>query len=133
VAGVNLKITIKGIDKLKKKLDTPTIKKPLDDGIKKIALVLEGLIKKSTVVDTGRLRSSITATTTAEFSKVATNVNYASHVEFGNERMDARHMEGGTKVLGGLGMFGFGLQELNKKMGNLVKDIGSKIETKFSS
>ena len=132
MAGVNLKITIKGVDKLKQKLDTPTIKKPLDDGIKKIALVLEGLIKKSTVVDTGRLRSSITATTTSEFSKVATNVNYASHVEFGNERIDARHMEGGTKVFG-QGMFGFGLELLQKKMGNLVKDIGKKIETKFSS
>ena len=127
----NLQIILKGAEQLKKKLDTPTIKKPLDDGIKKIAYTLEGLIKEATVVgETGYLLSGTHTQITSQFAKVGTNVPYAPFVEYGTERMEARHMEGGTKRLG-KGMFTYGIEQLQKKMGDLLKGIALNIEKKF--
>lgn len=126
-----LSIKLIGAEKLSKKLKPETITKPLSEGLKKITLSLEGLTKKATVVDTGRLRSSIVSEVAAEFGKVATNVSYAEAVEFGTAKMEARHMEGGTKVFG-IGMFAYGLKQLKGKMGNLLKGIGIAIEKRFN-
>ena len=87
-----------------------TVSKPLDDGIRRITLKYNGLVKKATVVDTGRLRSSIHQEMHPFRASVGTNVEYAHAVEYGQQRdrgyMAARHMEGSRKVLG-MGMFAY--------------------------
>ena len=122
-------VKIQGMDELQRKLKPDTVKRPLDAGIKKIALTLEGLVKKGTVVDTGRLRSSI-FTQYGATTLVGTNVEYAPFVEYGTAKMEARHMEGSAKITG-KGMFAYGLEQLKQKMGDLLKGISIQIDRKW--
>ena len=124
-----LKIKMVGLDKLNKKLGEG-VGKPLGEGLKKIVFTLEGETKKATVVDTGMLRSSIFSKYGVSGGMVGTNLHYAEAVEYGTPRMAARHMEGGTKVLG-QGMFGFGFERLKKVMATLLKGIAVNIERKW--
>lgn len=120
-----------GADKLAKKLtDKDTIGKPVASGIKKIALKYAGMVKKATVWKTGELRSSITQEIGATSARVGTQVQYAPFVEWGTSRMEARHMEGGTKRLG-QGMFGFALGLLREWMDKEGHDIHVEIEKRF--
>jgi len=125
-----LNIKILGMDKLLGKLKGDTVKKPLDDGIKKITYSLEAEVKKATVVDTGVLRSGTFSQFGTGTAMVGTNVKYAPFVEYGTAHMEARHMEGGSKVLG-TGMFAYGLEQLMKKMGDLLHKLGLNIEQKW--
>ncbi|MCH7764714.1 MAG: HK97 gp10 family phage protein [Candidatus Marinimicrobia bacterium] len=125
-----LSFKIIGLAALTKKLGSDTVKKPLGEGIKKIVFTLEGEVKKATVIDTNRLRSSIFSKYGASEGMVGTNVQYAPFVEYGTRHMEARHMEGGRKELG-QGMFGFGLEQLQKKMSGLLKAIGVQIENRW--
>lgn len=127
-----LNFKIIGLEALQKKCSADTVKKPLTDGIKKIVFALEGEAKRATVVDTGRLRSSIFSRYGATEGMVGTNVEYAPFVEYGSEKIEARHMEGGTKVLG-QGMFSFALESIRKKMADFLKNIGVQIENKWGS
>jgi len=127
--GFGLKIL--GLKELQKKLKPSTIKKPLGDGVKKIVFTLESEVKKATVVDTGLLRSSITSELIEDGGKVGTNVEYATFVEYGSQKMEARHMEGGRKVLGRGGMFVYGFRQLQEKMGDLLKGIGASIQARW--
>lgn len=126
--GVTMEIV--GLDQLKKKLNEKNVIDPLNDGIRKATLLLDREVKQATVVDTGRLRSSMTSQFGAGFGQVGTNVEYASVVEFGSGNIQARHMEGGTKVLGE-GMFAFGLSKLKDKMKDLLGDIANSIEARW--
>ncbi len=137
--GVTMEII--GLDKLKKKLQPKNIEQPLNDGIKKATLLLDREVKMATVVGTaestgipgyvgGRLRSSMTSQFGAGFGQVGTNVKYAPLIEFGSDWMQARHMEGGTKILGE-GMFAFGLRKLSGKMKDLLGDIANSIEARW--
>lgn len=127
---IGVTLSIVGLDKLKKKLNKKNVKQPLNDGVKKATLLLDREVKQATVVDTGRLRSSMTSQFGAGFGQVGTNVEYASIVEFGSDKMPARHMEGGTKVLGE-GMFAFGLRKLTGKMKDLLGDVAKNIEARW--
>ena len=127
---IGVTLSIIGLDKLKKKLQEKNVTQPLNDGIKKATLLLDREVKQATVVDTGRLRSSMTSQFGAGFGQVGTNVEYASVIEFGSAKMPARHMEGGTKVLGE-GMFAFGLRKLTGKMKELLGDVANAIETRW--
>lgn len=118
------------MDKLQKKLSGDTIKKPLDDGVKKITYALEAEVKKATVVDEGILRSGIFSRFGGGTSEVATNVRYAPFIEYETANMEARHMEGSSKVLG-TGMFAYGLEQLKKRMGDLLHKLGLNIEQKW--
>lgn len=126
--GMSLKIL--GMKELGKKLQSSNITKPLGEGIKKIVMTLDREVKMATVVDTGRLRSSITSEFAADSGKVGTNVEYATFVEYGTQKMEARHMEGGSKRFG-MGMFAFGFKQLQEKMGDLIKGIGIAIEKRW--
>jgi len=126
--GVTLQII--GLDKLKKKLQEKNVTQPVNDGIKKATLLLDREVKQATAVDTGRLRASMTSQFGAGFGQVGTNVAYAPFVEFGTAKMEARHMEGGTKVLGE-GMFAFGLRKLTGKMKELLGDVANAIEARW--
>ena len=110
--------------------DAGSVKKPLENGIKRLTLKLEGEAKKATVVDTGRLRSSMTHRFMGQGAEIGTNVQYASYVEYGTEKMEARHMEGATKVFG-LGMLGYAVERIKewakKEGGDIAKNIAEKI------
>ena len=138
---IGVTLSIIGLDKLKKKLQSKNVTDPLNDGVRKATLLLDREVKMATVVGTaestgipgyvgGRLRSSMTSQFGAGFGQVGTNVVYAPIVEFGAGNMQARHMEGGTKVLGE-GMFAFGLRKLTSKMKDLLGDIANAIETRW--
>ena len=111
-----------------------TVRGPMDKGVRDITLKMERLTKKATVVDTGRLKSSITHRITQSRGYVGTNVNYASFVEYGTGKSKpankGRHMEGGSKRFG-LGMFGYGLEQLHKWLGKAEDNIARDIERKF--
>ena len=126
--GVTMKII--GLDKLTKKLDKKNVIDPLNDGVKRATFLLEREVKMATVVDTGRLRASITSQLGVGFGQVGTNVEYAPVVEFGRGKLQSRHMEGGTKVLGE-GMFTFSLVKLSGKMRDLLGDVANSIEARW--
>ena len=126
--GVTLQIV--GLDKLKKKLNEKNVTQPLDVGIKKATLLLDREVKMATVVDTGRLRASMTSQFGAGFGQVGTNVQYAPIVEFGAGNIQARHMEGSAKVLGE-GMFSFALKKLAGKMKDILGDVANAIEARW--
>jgi phage gpG-like protein len=110
--GISLNLKLIGAAKLIRTLNSSkTIKTPVSKGISKIALYYAGLAKKATVVDTGRLRSSISQQIGPTSATIGTNVKYASFVEYGTEKMTARHMEGAVKVLG-KGGFTYALEQL---------------------
>tara|TARA_Y100000310_G_C20514878_1_gene730680 strand:+ start:133 stop:537 length:405 start_codon:yes stop_codon:yes gene_type:complete len=117
---------VKGLAVIKR-LQNPNVKSPAEDGVRKIAIRLEAETKKATVVDTGRLRASITHRPLGMGAEVGSNVKYASFVEYGTDKMAARHMEGGRKVLG-LGMLGYALGVLK----SWVADQGSEIAKKIA-
>ena len=131
---IKLNIKMIGAKVLDKKLQPEAIQKPMADGLKKIAILLERLVKQATVVDTGILRASITRKVGGSpgklWAKVGTSVEYGKFVEFGTNKMEARHMEGLTKVLGE-GMFTYSLVQLKKKMGGQLRKIGVGIEARF--
>ena len=127
-----LNIKIIGLEALHEKCSKETIKKPLTDGIKKLVFALEREVKTSTVVDTDRLRSSVFSKYGDNKGMVGTNVQYAPFVEYGTARMEARHMEGGGKVLG-QGMFSYATEQIKKKMSGFLKEIGAHIEQRWGS
>jgi phage gpG-like protein len=104
------------------------------DGIRNITLKMEALTKKATVVDTGRLRASITHKITQRSGIVGTNVKYAEFVEYGtvisNPPHKGRHMEGALKRFG-LGMFGYALEKLKQYLDKAGGSIARDIERKF--
>ena len=113
------------------------VTKPLSDGIKKLTLKTEGEAKKATVVDTGRLRASITHRYSGMSASVGTNVQYASFVEFGTAKSKppnvGRHMEGGAKVFG-VGMLGYAIEVTKewarKQGGEIAKNIANRLTLK---
>ena len=128
---IGMSVVLKGAAPLIKALgNSDTIKKPLDKGIRKIALYYEGLVKKATVVDTGRLRSSITHQINQSTAVIGTNVNYAQFVEYGTQNMEARHMEGGSMKLG-QGMFAYALGLLHTWLGHDSHNIHKEIDKEF--
>ncbi|KKN03670.1 hypothetical protein LCGC14_1105330 [marine sediment metagenome] len=107
-----------------------TIAKPLDNGIRRITLQYENLVKKATVVDTGRLRSSIHHELNPKRASVGTNVQYAQFVEYGTSKMEARHMEGSAKVLDE-GMFAHAWGKLKDWLSKGKHDIQVDIDKEF--
>ena len=105
--------------------------KPIGDNLNKLATKVEALAKKSTVVDTGRLRSSIIhSMPTKESALIGTNVEYAEMVEYGTAKMEARHMEGGSKVLGE-GMFTFTLGNMQTELKDFEASVIKEVKDRF--
>lgn len=65
-------------DEVSNKLDNA-----LKVALEEIGLTAEGFAKKKCPVDTGRLRNSISHTSTEDTAYVGTNVEYAVYVEMG--------------------------------------------------
>ena len=104
----------------------------LSDNLNKLGLRFEALAKKATPVDTGRLRSSITTQTFADYATVGTNVEYASYIEYGTDKMEARHVWGGQSRVLGQGPFAFALEQFKQGVKNGAKEIARDIENKFN-
>lgn len=69
------------------------VKNGLKDAIKECAFAIERDAKKNCPVDTGRLRASITTDTTKiddYEATVGTNIEYATHVEYGTRKQSAK-------------------------------------------
>ena len=130
MAGIETRIEVKGIEELNKKLQPKTVKEPLADGIRKITLELDRTAKMATPVDTGFLGASITNEIAPEYGRIMIQTDYASFVELGTKKMEARHVEGSKRVHG-LGMFGYAIQVISKKMGDFMKELGINIERKM--
>ena len=126
-----MELRITGIDELKRKLKPANVKKPALDALRRIVLKLESIIKAHTVVDTGRLRASILSRFQGEGAYVATNVNYAAAVEYGQQRgnrwFESRYWSGTTKVLGEGGSFTYGVNHLQDTLTEEEKKIASEI------
>ena len=132
MAGIETRIEVKGTEELNKKLQPKTVKEPLADGIKKITLALDREAKMATPVDTGILGASISSEIAPEYGRIMTQMSYASFVEYGTKKMEPRHVtEGSTKRVYGLGMFGYAIQIISKKMGDFMKELGINIERKM--
>ena len=125
-----LSLKVIGLEKVIGKLGKDTVNKPLKSSLKRITLKLEELVKKATVVDTGMLRSSIVSEVQPLFGRVSSITEYVTDVEYGTPKMEARHMEGATKVFG-LGMFGYGLEQLKEKLKEEGDDLAKGIELEF--
>jgi len=146
--GIGLTLKFIGGKKLLTALNSSkTIGKPLDNGIRKITLYYEGLVKKATPVKEGRLRASITHKFTARRATVGTNVKYAAPIEYGHKQqvgrfvpaigarlvapfVEARHMEGGNKVLGE-GMFSYAWGQFKDWLSKGKHDIHVEIDKEF--
>ena len=133
MAGVETQIEVKGVEELNKKLQPETVKQPLSDGIKKITLALDREIKvASPVGPSGLLGATISNEIAPEYGKITANQSYASFVEYGTKKMEPRHVtEGSTIRAYGLGMFGYAMQVIQKKMGEFMKELGINIERKM--
>ena len=116
-----------------------TVSKPAQDGTKKLALQAKAQLIKSTVVAEGTARSNIVAAPIqyAAFTAVVTHgtgpgSSYIPFLESGTSRMEARHMEGATKVIGkGKGMFTYVKEWLDKKVNDAAKSMAKDIEDKL--
>lgn len=128
---VGISILITGATRLTKTLaSSNTVGKPIDKGIHKIALYYEGLVKRHTVVATGRLRSSVTSVINPPMATIGTNVQYAQFVEYGTSKMEARHMEGSSKMFG-KGAFTYALELLHTWLGRDSHNIHKEIDKEF--
>lgn len=103
---------------------------PLKELLTKAALIVEAETKKATPVDTGRLRASwhrsIAPGTRPMWSKVESNVYYASFVEYGTQKMAARHVVGGSRVYG-KGMMAYAIEKTKGQIARLVADVANRI------
>ena len=120
------------------------VKKPVEDNLSKLALKIERNAKMATVVDTGRLRASIGGGSYrggsypkgfgiekgADFVRVGTNVEYAEFVEYGTYKMEARHMVGGTKILGE-GMFDYVIRQMESDLKDFEVKVVKETEGEF--
>lgn len=108
------------------------VKKPVESNLPKLALKIERNVKMATVVgESGRLRASMTRSMpTKESALIGTNVEYAEFVEYGTYKMEARHMEGGFKVLGE-GMFAYTLRRMEPDLKDFEVKIAREVEGEF--
>jgi phage gpG-like protein len=100
-----VEVEITGLDPIVTGMESNAPEKAIKDNLTNTILKIETKAKQSTVVDTGRLRASITHSISDTFASVGTNVEYAPFIEYGHlsrgqSFVPPRHMEGATKVLG---------------------------------
>lgn len=140
---------IRGKEELERKLQPATIKKPIEEGIKKIVAWILAYVQRSTPVDTSRLRSSITQTVSEDEGKVDTNVQYAPFVEYGHSQEVGRFVyaigkrlvapwvppsrvaPGTSMRYRDMGPFTYTLQEAKVKIEDWLKEIGVAIKKRF--
>jgi len=127
-----------GLELAKKYQEGDVVKTSTIDPFTKLVLRIEGEAKKATVVDTGRLRASIShrIITEGQSAAVGTVVQYAPFIEFGavhgHTFVPPRHMEGASKELG-KGMFAFTIEQLSDALSEYEVKVVSNIEKEMSN
>ena len=82
--GINITMRLEGGKRLERAFKDPRlVQGPIREFLEKSGRTVEGKAKENVVVDTGRLRSSITTEVRTDRAIVGSNVKYAPHVEFG--------------------------------------------------
>lgn len=104
----------------------------ISDNVSNMGMRFEALAKKATPVDTGRMRASITSQNQGQQTVVGTNVEYASFVEYGTSKMDARHVEGAQARVLGVGPFTYAMEQFKSGIKNGAKEIAKDIEGRFA-
>lgn len=104
----------------------------VSNGVQNMGIRYQALVMKATPVDTGRLRASITSENHGMHTAVGTNVEYASFVEYGTSKMEARHVEGGQGRVLGKGMFNYAMEQFKEGVKNGAREIAKDIEGRFS-
>lgn len=108
-----------------------TMVKPAADSlIKELTHAFERDVKKATVVDTGRARASIVSDVKPMQGEVSTNVKYFPFIEEGTRYMEARHMEGSTKVLGE-GAFHYVARKFKSTATQIARKVATSIESNW--
>ncbi len=123
-----INVQVLGAEEIIKALTNKDILSNVNKELSKLAIKMANRAKKATVVDTGRLRASIATQMSDLSAEIGTNVEYAPFVEFGTSKMEARHLEGSSKVLGE-GMFTFtvnnsqeDIDKFSDEMGKIMSD-----------
>lgn len=128
MAGIAFSVSLKTGLRLARRLQSDAVKDALSKPFRNLVLKIERLAKMATVVDTGRLRASITHNFLGPVSaEVGSNVNYAEFIEYGTIRMAARHLQGGVKVLG-QGMFDATVGNLGASLSEDERAIAQSLE-----
>jgi len=120
-------IEVEGLEPIVKGMNSEAPKRAIKDNLTYTVLKVEAKAKKSTVVDTGRLRASITHQISEQSAVIGTNVGYAEFIEYGTQKMQARHMEGSSKVLG-VGMFTHTVETIGPEIEDYELKVNRQIE-----
>jgi phage gpG-like protein len=120
-------IVVDGLDPIIKGMESEAPKRAIIDNLTDLVLRIEGKAKQATVVDTGRLRSSITHRIAQDTGIIGTNVSYSPFAEYGTIRMAPRHMEGSTKVLT-MGMFTYTVETIQPEIMEYELKVISQVE-----
>ena len=130
MAGFRLEVL--GKDKLLRRLNKRNAEKPIAQSIRKITMWFEATAKVSTPVDTGRLRSSVASKVEPHAGAIFTNMQYAPFVEYGTQKMEARHVEKGSSARRlGKGPFTYTLEQLQQKMRSFLGDLAHGIKVRL--
>lgn len=108
------------------------VKKPVENNLPKLAQRVEANVKRATVVgESGFLRARTTRSMpTKESALISNPMEYAEPVEYGTYKMEARHMVGGTKVLGE-GMFAYVLRQMAPDLKGFEVKVAKEVEGEF--
>ena len=147
--GVQFNMKVLGLQALLKACRPETVKEPVNEGIRKLAIWTQRTLMVSTPVDTGRLKTSITAKVEGDVAKIGTNVEYGQFIEYGHRQepgrfvpalgkrlvvdwVPPRHViEGSSARVKGIGPFMYTMQKLQAKVGEFLQEIGKAIEVRF--
>lgn len=123
---------------LAKKYQSNVGKDLINEHVKNVTLKAEREIKKAAKMTkttpytpTGRLAASISHVLSHFEAKVGTMVTYAPFVERGTFKMEARHMEGGSKIYGE-GPFGYTERILEGMLPDEEKELVKNMEVAYS-
>ena len=153
---VGFQLKVLGVQALLQKLKPSTVKEPVNEGVRKLALYINRQWKQATPVGKpadrgsgGRLRSSITTQASGFTAKIGTNVEYAQYVEYGHRQEPGRfvpvlkkrlvedwvppsHVTPGSSIRRrDIGPATFAMQKVQGKIKDFLGEIGKAIEVKF--
>lgn len=118
-----INVQIFGAEEISKALANKDILSGVNKELSKLAIKMANRAKKATVVDTGRLRASIATRMSDLSAEIGTNIEHAPFVEYGTAKMEARHMEGSTRVLGE-GMFNYTVNNSQEDIDKFSDELG---------
>ena len=128
------KINFTGVDPLSKIFNSfkSTLAQDVGNNLQQMGLRFQALAMKATPVDFGPLRASITTESQGMQTVVGTALEYATFVEYGTSKMEARHVEGTQSRILGTGPFTYAMEQFKAGVKNGAKEIAKDVENRFS-